>query len=172
MTANLRADEKYISCWSGAGAQYGRWDYRHEDHFLPDMLNDDYFGSLTHLLKPGDWIYIQDAEDMLMTVRVDYADRASHKVTLTRIEKLSTLPVVTLRSDFPDDPGMIYKWRGRAGGGHSIMNARGEVVAIMFPTRELAVQAIAVMYDKKIFTPPPGHEPTRNYVKNAPVAQM
>lgn len=165
----VRCDEKQLSQWSGSGAVFGRYDYRHTEHRLNDMLNDDYFGNATHLLRIGDYITIIDCEDQILTVRIDYLDRHSMKAHLSRIERLYALPVVALRDDIPNDPGLVWKWRSRAGGGHSIMTAKGEVLAINFPTREVADQAIRIMYDRKVFAAPPGHEPTKQYVRDAPV---
>jgi hypothetical protein len=166
----LRAEERLLSCWSGSGAAYGRFDYRHEDHRLQDMLNNDYFGNCPLLLKRGDFITIIDCEDQIMTVRVDFVDRRALKCHLSRIERLYALPVV-MQSDDPDDPGLTWSWRARNGGGHSIINAKGEIVAINFASKETAEQAIAVMYEKKIYSAPTGHEPTKQFVKHAPIAK-
>ncbi len=167
----LRAEQKNLSCWSGVGAKGARFDYSNDDHRLSDMLNDDYFGLCVPLLKKGDWIYLTDCEDQIMVVRVDYADRGSRTVKLSRIERLFAIPVVELKTDNPEDPGLVWRWRARAGGGHSIMNAKGEVVAVNFANKELAEQAIAIMYEKGVFVAPTGHEPTSQFVKNAAVAR-
>lgn len=165
----LRSDEKRLSLWSGAGAEYGRYDYRHEDHRLHDILNTDYFGNNGHLFRVGDMITIIDCEDQIMVVRVDHIERAQLKVYLSRIERLYAMPVVKLDSENPDDPGLCWKWRPRASGGHSIMTAKGEIVALNFPSKEVTEQAIKIMYDRKNFTPPVGHEPTRQYVRDTPI---
>ncbi len=169
MTFLLRAEEKMLSCWSGPGAQFGRYDYKHEEHRLSDMLNDDYFGSITYALRPGDHIMITDCEDQIMNVRVDHIERHQHKVYLSRLERIYAMPVVTLDSENPDDPGLVRRWRARNGGGHSIMTAKGELVAISFPSKEVAEQAIRIMYETKRFIPPVGHEPTKQFVRDTPI---
>lgn len=165
----IRCDEKLISCWSGAGAEFGRYDYRQENHRLSDMMTDDYFGNAYHLFRPGDMIYAFDCEDQGMVFRVDHVERATLKVYLSRIERLYAQPVVALRGDVANDPGLVWRWRARNGGGHSIITAKGEVVAINFPSKEVAEQAIRIMYDRSNFTAPSGHEPTNQFVKDAPV---
>jgi hypothetical protein len=167
--SEIRASEKHISLWSGSGAAFGRYDYRPEEHRLFDMLNDDYFGDLAYMFRNGDMITIIDCEDQILTVRVDHVERTSRKVYLSRIERLYAMPVVALRSDVPDDPGLAWRWRARQGGGHSIVTAKGELVAINFPSKEVAEQAIAIMYKNKVFSPPVGHEPTAQYVRDAPI---
>lgn len=170
MTNYLRANIKNLSCWSGSGAAFGRWDYRSDDRRLNDILTNHYFGDQTHLLRLGDMITIIDCEDQIMEVRVDFLDKSAHQLHLSRIDRKYALPVVELDSENPDDPGLIWKWRSKNGGGHSIINAKGEIVAINFQTRELAEQAIAIMYKNKAFVAPVGHEPTKTFIKNAPVA--
>ncbi len=165
----LRCDEKIISCWSGAGAEFGRYDYRTEQHRLADILTNDYFGNAYHLFRIGDMITVIDCEDQIMVVRVDHIERGALKVYLSRIERLYALPVTGKASDFPEDPGLCWRWRARNGGGHSIVTAKGEVVAVNFPSKDVAEQAIAIMYEKKIFSAPSGHEPTSQFVKDAPV---
>src|SRR5687768_14856588 len=127
MSTTLRSDEKKLSLWSGAGAEFGRYDYRHPEHRLNDMLTDDYFGNITHMLRVGDMITIIDCEDQIMTVRVDHIERHSLKVYLSRIERLYATPVVTLDSENLEDPGLVWRWRARNGGGHSILTAKGEI---------------------------------------------
>jgi hypothetical protein len=165
----IRSDEKKISCWSGAGAEFGRYDYRHDEHRLSDMLTDDYFGNNAIIFRIGDIITLIDCEDQIMTVRVDHIERSSLKLYLSRLERIHAMPVVTLKSDFPDDPGLVWRWRARFGGGHSIITAKGEIVAVNFPSKEVAEQAIAIMYQNKKFTPPVGHEPTKQYVRDTPI---
>jgi hypothetical protein len=165
-----RAEEKRLRCWSGVGAEFGRYDYRVEDHRLEDILNDEYFGTCVHLLRNGDMINIVDLEDQIMMVRVDHVDRGMRRVLLSKIERLHAFPVVTT-SDDPEDPGLVWRWRSRLGGGHSIMNKRGEVVAVNYASREEAEQAIKIMYENKTFSPKPEHAPTKQFVRTAPIAK-
>ncbi len=165
-----RAEEKQLSCWSGAGAAFGRYDYRTEEHRVEDMMNEEYFGNCTHLLKKGDMITIIDAESQILTILIDHIDRGMRRVLFSRVERLHAFPVVTTSED-PEDPGLVWRWRSRNGGGHSILNKKGEVVAINYASREEAEQAVKIMYETKTFSPKPENAPTKQFVRTTPIAK-
>lgn len=155
----LRANERGLMQWSGA-AQRARYDYISENHLIDDMLNDFYFGGCWATLRKGDLITITDAEDKMITVRVDDIDRASLRASLSIIERLSVVPVI----DKTDNSlGIAYRWRGPRGGGHSIVTADA-VIAINFASKEAVDTAISVMRQNNSLVPPRGHEPA-GYVK-------
>lgn len=154
----IRCRERDLEQWSN-GQSRTRFDHSSKDYTLKDMLNEDYFGACWALLRPGDYVWITDCEDQTVVVRIDMVDKASMKVAMSTIEKLHAHPIVDNRSDDPNDPGLVYRYRSVRGGGHCIVTEHGEVVAIEFPTREHAEQAIAVMYETRHFSPPPNHDP-------------
>jgi hypothetical protein len=169
-TVSNRALRKDLTCWSGASAKRGRYDFDSQEHKLSEILNDDYFGDIDYL-QPGDYIHITDCFDQIVTVRIDLTDRKARKAYLSRIERLYSLPAVEIRDELPDDPGLTYRSRGTRGGGHCILTGDGSVFAISFDTRTDAERAIANCYESKIFIPPAGHEPSEEFVKNAKIWQ-
>lgn len=166
----LRADRKDLTLWSGSSAARGRYDYDSDTHRLDEICDDRYFGDCYDLLQKGDYITATDCEDQIMTLRVDLIDKSARKVFLSRIERLYASPVVALKNELPEDPGLVYRYRTPRAGGHAIMTAAGEVHSINYDTRTDAERAIARMYDEKIFEVPAGHEPVEPYVsKNTKV---
>jgi hypothetical protein len=167
-TANqpLRAKEAHLIPWS-VGHGKTRYDYDNADWRLAEMLHDDFFGMCVALIRKGDLITITDCEDQIVTVRVDAVDKAAMKVWLSLVERLYAMPVVPIRKDVPNDPGLTYRWRSARGGGHAIVTRSNEIVAINFPSKEHAMQAIEVMYKTGNFTPPAGREPTAQFVSEA-----
>ena len=166
-TVSNRALRKDLTCWSGASAKRGRYDYDSNEFRLSEMLTNDFFGDVDYL-QPGDYIHVCDCEDQTIVVRVDIVDRQARKCWISKLERLYAIPVVETKDELPDDPGLVYRSRGTRGGGHSIVTADGSVFAINFDTRTDAERAIANCYDTKIFVPPAGHEPTEEFVsKNA-----
>ncbi len=163
----LRAKNKDLQLWSSSNGK-ARYDYDSKEYRLADMLTDDFFGQCD-LLRVGDQIFITDCEDQIMVVRVDTLERGVRKAWLSKLERIYAHPVVELRADHPDDPGLVYRFRTTAAGGHSIVTGTGEVVAINFKSRESATQAIAAMYEKGSFEPPKGCEPTAQFVKGAKI---
>ena len=164
----LRAKESDLKPWS-TGPGKTRYDYDTPDFRLEEMLNDDFFGHCTVLLRKGDLITITDCEDQIMVVRVDTMDRPSMKAWLSQIERLHAHPVVAIRKDVSFDPGLTYRWRAVRGGGHAIITRSGEIVAINFPSKEHALHAIEVMYKTGNFNPPAGREPFAQFVKGASI---
>lgn len=107
-----------------------------------------------------------------MTVRIDLLEKRERKCRLSRIDRLYAMPVTTLNSDLPDDPGLVYRSRGTRGGGHSIVCSDGSVFACNFETRTDAERAIATCYETQVFIPPAGKEPTEKFVsRNAKAYQ-
>ena len=164
MTVSVQADPKHLSVWSGSGAAFGRLDYRTDEYRLSDMLNDSFFGLCWAMLKDGDFITVIDCEDQIMTIRVDRVERNTRKVFISRIERLYAMPAVELKTELPDDPGLVYRFRPTKSGGHSIVTAQGELFAINFETRTDAERAIARCYEDQSFAVPAGHEPVEPYV--------
>jgi hypothetical protein len=155
----VQAKESDLQLW-GQGGNCARYDYNSEHYLMSDMLTNDFFCNCTYLLRKGDFIYITDAEDQIIVVRVDEVDQGSRRVVLSKVERLYALPVVTINEDLPDDPGLTYRWRPTRAGGHSIITAAAEVFAVNFPNRQEAERAIANIYESKVFEAPHGHEPT------------
>ena len=168
MSVSLRALRNDLTLWSGSSARRGRYDLDCRDHKLSEILNEDYLGDID-FLQAGDYIWITDCFDQIMTVRVDLIDKQARKCYLSRIDRLYAIPVVELKEELPDDPGLTYRFRGPRGGGHSVMTAAGEVFATGFDNRVDAERCIANCYAEKVFVPPAGHEPTGEIVKNAKI---
>lgn len=164
----IRAKEKDLKLWSSANWR-ARYDYDTEDFILDEILDDDFFGGCHGILKKGDYITITDAEDQVLTVRVDYIDKKALKIGLSKIERVHVLPVVPKRDNVPNDPGLTYRWRSTRGGGHSIITAKGELVGINYPSKDEAVRAIENMYETKTYRPAPAHLPTRLFAKNVQI---
>lgn len=181
MSVPLRADRDDLVPWSDAAAIHTRWDYDTNQYLLEEMLNDHFFGDCWDLLGSNEpdrkhsrrrhYITITDAADQIMVVRVDSVEKQARIVRLSKIERLYAQPVVELKDELPDDPGLVYRYRGPRGGGHAVICADGSVWAVNFVTRTDAERAIANAYDEKIFSPPAGHEPTADIVKGAKIYQ-
>ena len=174
MSVPIRANRDDLIPWSDAAAIHTRWDYDSSEYLLVEMLNDHFFGDCWDLLKGDDsdrkrsrrrhFITITDAEDQIVTVRVDLVDKVARKVFLSRIDRLYAMPVVELKEELPDDPGLTYRYRSLRGGGHAILTSDGSVFGILYETRTDAEREIANCYETKIFVPSAGHEPTPQYV--------
>lgn len=160
----LRAKEADLVLWSSNSSLRGRYDYITDRFLLTEMLNDDFFGVCFALLQVNDIITITDAEDQIMDVRVDEIDKRKLKCRISKLERRYATPVVELRDDLPDDPGLVYRYRPTRAGGHSIVTGHGELFAINFETRSDAERAIANVYDQKVFEAPAGHEPAPPFV--------
>jgi hypothetical protein len=169
MSVVLRALRNDLTLWSGASAKRGRYDLDCKDHRLSEILTDDFLGDVD-FLQPGDYITITDCEDQIVTVRVDLMDKQARKCYLSRIDRLYAMPVVELKTDLPDDPGLTYRYRAPRAGGHSVVTADGEVFAINFANRTEAERAISNAYETKVFIAPAGHEPAEPFIsRNAKV---
>lgn len=166
MTARAKPND--LSQWNGPAAKYGKFDYISHFYTLDEMLNDDFFG-LCDWLQPYDMIWITDCEDQIMVVRVDDYDRGTMKCMLSRLERMHAQPVVELRSDFPDDPGFIYRWRPGRTGGHSVITEKGEVVAVKFNSREEAQRFIHNFYESGQLAVKPENDPGVLLSKNAKI---
>lgn len=166
----IRAKETDVKPWSH-GPGKTRFDYENSNWRLEEMLNEDFFGLCTYLVRPGDMIWITDCEDQIVVVRADLVDKMTKKIWLSVIERFNAMPVVPIRKDLAKeitvDPGLAYRWRATRGGGHSILTRSGEIVAINFPSKDHALHAIEAMYRTGNFTPPPGREPIEQFVKGA-----
>ncbi len=166
----IRAKENELKPWSH-GPGKTRFDYDNANWRLEEMLNEDFFGFCTALIRQGDLITITDCEDQIMVVRADVVDKMAQKLWISAVERLYAHPVVTPRKDVSYDPGLTYRWRSPRGGGHAVITRTGEVVAINFPSKEHALHCIELMYKTGNFAPPAGREPTEQHVKGAKAFQ-
>lgn len=152
----IRAKESDLKLWSGVSSK-ARYDYDATDYLLDEMLNNDFFGYCTSLLRKGDQITITDAEDQIVIVRVDDVLKPERQVWLSTLERKHAYPVVVIKHE--SDPGLVYRWRTTRGGGHAIVTRTGLVAGINFGSREEALRVIDDMYRENTFIPPYGHDP-------------
>lgn len=159
------AKETDLQIW-GQGGNRARYDYTSTEYLMSEMLTNEFFGLCTMLVRVGDYITITDAEDQIIVVRVDETDKQAQLCYISKVERLYALPVVTTKSDNPDDPGLTYRWRPTRAGGHSVITAKGEVFSINHDTKNEALRCIANCAETGVWVPPHGHEPTARFVSD------
>jgi nitroreductase len=112
--------------------------YRSPDHTLNEMLNEWYFSTLMHRLRPGDFIRIRDAEGNHSEVIVDEIIKDRRHVLLSIYHVLNVVPV----ADALAGDKCSVRWRGKSG--FAVMRG-SDVIVQNLATREEAETALRYM---------------------------
>jgi len=113
--------------------QFCAWAYKSDQHLHSEMEHPKYFGMIRARLVAGDHIYATDAAMNYKTYMIDHVDQEAQEVRLSVLTVHTAVPVMA-----EDEGEHTWRWRGPRGGGHCIVDAKGEVVTADFPSREQA----------------------------------
>ena len=134
----LFAAEKNMRSWAVEGTK-ARWDYDTEDHLIEEMLNDKYFATC-QALRQGDLVWVTDAAQESVVLRVDFVDPHGRRVVVSVLERQVFTPVTKQivedkfgKSSEIDD-GYAVQWGGQRGGKWRVVK-NGETVKQDFQSR-------------------------------------
>lgn len=128
----------------GPGKRRSRWDYQTDNHTLQDIVDTGpkYFGRCYLLLREGDILNVVTADHRRATLIIDHIDSRTHDVAFSIEREHNDQPILAKTEE------LAYRWRGPRGGGHSIVDAGGNLVQNNFASKDEALRAIANLTDK------------------------
>lgn len=126
------------------GKNRSRWDFTTANHTLQEIVDTGpkYFARCFHMLRSGDLVHVMSADHRRATLIIDHIDDRTHDVAFSIEREHDDQPILAKTEE------IAYRWRGPRGGGHSIVDAGGNVLQSGFPSKDEALRHIANLRDK------------------------
>jgi hypothetical protein len=121
----LSARQHWLHSWN-IDAQRGRHDYDCDEHTIEEMMHAGYFGAIHHCFRRGDYVYVTDAKQQLVTLLIEDVDAVNRQVRFSVLEKFES-KIITADSD-EKDTGLAIRWKGPRGGMFCIVDKDGNVL--------------------------------------------
>jgi hypothetical protein len=142
-----KAHEKWLDTWNGS-ANRARHDYDTDQHVIPEMLHEEYFGWIHYRFRKGDILFVTDAATNRATFIIDDVDATFRRVKFSLLRTHTVAPVTKPGENKPD-PGMTVRFRGPRGGNWCIVSGADEIVSGGHRTKLEAEQKLAHLVSLK-----------------------
>lgn len=130
------ARQHWLHSW-GLTTNRGRHDYDCPDHVVSEMMDASYFGAIPQCFTQGDFIYVTDAAQDMVTLMVDEIDAVNRRVWTSVLERTVSKPNTRAHPE-KEDLGLTVRWKGPRGGRFCIVDKDGNILHKDYRTKEEA----------------------------------